>query len=238
MDKRHILAEIRRTAEANNGAPLGRARFQTETGITQTDWYAKYWRSWGDAVREAGYTPNSLQEAFDEPSIVAKLVELIRELGHYPVAAELRMKARDVPDFPSHNVFERIGTKAERARKVIEFCNLRGGLKDVIAICEPVVAASPAVRIAEESAVNFGFVYLIKFGRHHKIGRTKSPGRREYELAIQLPEPTKLVHKIKTDDPVGIEEYWHKRFRDKRRGGEWFELSASDIKAFKKRQFM
>ena len=37
-----------------------------------------------------------------------------------------------------------------------------------------------------------------------------------FQLAIQLPEETKLIHEIKTDDPVGIEEYWHKRFRGRR----------------------
>ena len=35
------------------------------------------------------------------------------------------------------------------------------------------------------------------------------------------------------DDPavfVGIVEYWHKRCLDKRSRGEWFELSAADIR--------
>jgi hypothetical protein len=81
-------------------------------------------------------------------------------------------------------------------------------------------------------------VYLIKSARFYKIGRTNSAGRREYELAIQLPERASMVHQIKTDDPVGIEEYWHKRFRDKRRNGEWFELSAADVAAFRRRRFM
>jgi len=43
-----------------------------------------------------------------------------------------------------------------------------------------------------------------------------------------------LIHEIKTDEPVGLEAYWHNRFRDRRMRGEWFKLSAADIKAFKR----
>jgi hypothetical protein len=53
-------------------------------------------------------------------------------------------------------------------------------------------------------------------------------------LRIKLPEELVTVHTIKTDDPEGIERYWHERFRDKRKEGEWIELNTADIKAFKK----
>jgi len=43
MNRDYILREIRRTAEANGGVPLGWRRFFRETGIRETDWLGRYW---------------------------------------------------------------------------------------------------------------------------------------------------------------------------------------------------
>jgi len=82
------------------------------------------------------------------------------------------------------------------------------------------------------------FVYLLKSGKFYKIGRTNSVGRRQYEIATQMPEEVTEVHRISTDDSTGIERYWHQRFASKRLKGEWFNLSKEDIATFKLRKFM
>jgi Meiotically up-regulated gene 113 len=238
VDKQHILEEIRRTAKANGGDPLGTQKFLTETGIKKSDWHGKYWVRWGDALREAGLTPNQMAEAYDEGVLIAKLISLSRELGRFPVEGDLRMKSRNDPEFPSHGAFNRLGPKNQRVLKVAEHCRTHEGFQDVLELCADVVDRKQHPHETESGTDEMGFVYLIRSGRYCKIGRSNSSGRREYELAIQLPERASKVHEIRTDDPVGIEAYWHNRFESKRKNGEWFDLSPLDIKAFRRRKFM
>jgi len=239
MDKLHILEEIKRTAKANAGVPLGRLRFFTETGIKESDWLGIHWVRWNDAVREAGFVPNEKTQAYSDESLLLKLVSIARELGHFPLNPELRMKARADAAFPSHNVFRRFGSKRQMVARVADYCRSHMGFKDVLSMCEDL--SRPTAPISEEGSDDegeMGFVYLLKSGRFFKIGRSNACGRRKRELAIQLPEKAALVHQIRTDDPAGIEKYWHQRFDSQRKNGEWFDLSASDTKAFRRRKFM
>jgi hypothetical protein len=109
----------------------------------------------------------------------------------------------------------------------------------VVAFCEAAAGTSSLKKKVDTlPAIVMGFVYLMKSGRFYKIGRSNAVGRRERELAIQLPEKSNTIHSIRTDDPVGIEGYWHKRFETKRKNGEWFQLDVQEFNAFKRRKFM
>lgn len=237
MKKEHILQEIKRTAEANGGTPLGMGTFEKETGIKTEDWLGKHWARWGDAVREAGLTPNKLQTAFEESMLMEKFIALTRELGKLPVKADMQLKRRGDADFPHYLTF---GSKPELVKRVAAYCRNRAGYGDVVLLCEKYVPQGRDSSADDDapSEREIGFVYLMKSGRFYKLGRSNAAGRREYELAIQLPEKLKTVHAIRTDDPVGIEAYWHNRFDAKRKNGEWFDLDAADVSAFKRRKFM
>jgi len=239
IDKESILAEIRRTARENGGRPLGRARFAGETGIRETDWAGRYWTRWNDAVREAGFEPNTLQARYEDESVFSWLIPEVRRLGRLPTRDELRLRRREGDGFPSYGVFLRFGKKRDLAAKLADYCKTRDDCADVLTILDPVLAEEPdGDGLDGDTGDQFGFVYLLRSGRYYKLGRTNEVERRERELAIQLPERAARVHVIRTDDPAGIERYWHSRFAERRKNGEWFELTAADVRAFKRRKFM
>ena len=243
MNKQHILDEIRRTAATNGGRPLGRKRFEHETGIRESDWRGKYWARWNDAIKAAGLSPNQLTSAYDNIHLLERLAGLVRELGRFPTVDEIRLKRRLDPEFPSQTVYKRFGNKTDQAGELLKYCLTAPGLEDVAELCRSAAGISAPEQDVDDQSdasdhVEYGYVYLIKSGRYYKIGYSNAAGRREYEIALQLPEKATKVHEIRTDDPPGIERYWHERFKEKRRNGEWFELEASDVKAFKRRKFM
>ena len=241
MNKEHILSEIRRTTEENNGKPLGIGRFEKKTGIKSWDWRGKYWINWSDAISEAGYkNPNKMQSAYAEDFLLGKLIDLIQETGHFPTNTELRMKRCQDKEFPSHNTFSKLGNKADIIQTTLNYCENHDVNSKVIDICKMSIEHTKPQQQpnSKSEEIEYGFVYLMKSGKFFKIGRSNCAERREFELRILLPEKLKLIHKIKIDDPAGIEEYWHNRFKDKHKNGEWFDLTASNVKAFKRRKTM
>ena len=238
MTKKHILDEIKRTTAANGGKPLGLKAFERETGIRYLDWFGKHWKVWGEALTEAGFQPNRMQGKIPDDEVLHHYSSLVRELGRLPVKGDLRLKRRRDTAFPSDNVFARFGSKAELTARIRPFCGSRADLADVASLLQPApTTPENAEPQARPAAPVIGHVYLLRSSRYFKIGKSNAFGRRERELAIQLPEKVSTVHVIKTDDPEGIESYWHKRFADKRAHGEWFKLTADDVAAFKRRRF-
>ncbi|MHA3021293.1 GIY-YIG nuclease family protein [Mycobacterium sp. BMJ-28] len=243
-DKAAVIAAIQRLAEENGGVPVGRDRFIAETGLPDYYWQGRYWLSWSDAVREAGYVPNAMQHRrHTDDDLLRHLALLASMVGRFPTNAHLRMERGSNSEFPSANVFgSRLGTKPQQVQRLREFIARTPEFANVAALL-PAVLDAPSVEPTDEDTGDQdtvqpvpGYVYLMRSGKFHKIGRSNDHGRRAYEIGLQLPEKLEVVHTIETDDAVGIERYWHDRFRDRRRNGEWFMLSRADIAAFKRRR--
>lgn len=237
MTKEDILSEIRRTAVENGGMPLGIKTFERQTGIRQADWLGVYWRSWGDAVREAGLEANAMTGRIDDEQFLKRYALLTRELGRMPVKADLQLAKRREAAFPSTQAFmERFGSYVQIRARVHAWCAERNDFADVVPLLAESVELTRLASLTQSADANLGFVYLIKHGSRseYKIGRTQNPIRREGEMRLQLPERIKPIHYVETDDPAGVEAYWHTRFAAKRKEGEWFALTPEDVRAFKK----
>jgi hypothetical protein len=240
LSREHILQEIQRTAQANGGKPLGRLSFFTETGIKEADWRGRFWARWNDVLKDAGFGPNKLTEAREDDVLLERYAMLAMELGRLPVNSELRLKKRSDFSFPNDKTFARFGTKAQFLLRFRKYCADKPNYNEVLNLFgEECVEDEPMADSSQQLTESTdGFVYLVKMGKHYKIGKTFSIPRRHREIALALPEELKPVHVIRTDDPSGIEAYWHRRFQAKNTNGEWFSLSADDVRIFKKRKFM
>lgn len=241
MTKVHILNEIRRTTAMNGGVPLGWRRFRSETGIRETDWLGIHWARWSDALRECGIAPNRLTAGYSDEHLLRCYADLAVELGRLPASSDIRLKTSRTPGFPTEKTYRRFGGKSKIVMLVR--AHTGAGTPALLRMCDEYLAHHGDLDGEEENDgvahdVEMGFVYLIKSGRFYKIGRSNAVGRRERELAIQLPERAVTLHTIRTDDPPGIEAYWHTRFAERRKNGEWFQLTREDVAAFKRRKFM
>jgi hypothetical protein len=240
VDLQTLIGAVQRTAR--NGVALGIDRFCNATGFKQTDWNRLGLR-WGEVVRLAGFSENRFSPQAQEPKeISTRLAALTRKLGRIPARVDITRTRREDPTFPYARA---LGRRQHRRRVLMEmmsFCRREGGWDDVIAITEQYLERlrdRPSARFPRSETVDqYENVYLMKFGQYYKIGRSNSAGRREYELQTKLPGKVRTIHAIRTNDPVGIEAYWHKRFADKRVNGEWFRLSPEDVSEFKRREFM
>ncbi|MFA5317155.1 MAG: hypothetical protein WC369_07035, partial [Dehalococcoidales bacterium] len=203
MDKEYILREIDRTAKENNGIPLGKGRFEKETGIRYSDWYGIYWTKWSDALIEKGYPPNKMNSAYDENLLIEQVITFIREIGKFPTAGELRLKGHNSASFPNvSTIYNRLGNKHRLAAKIISYCERKPEYSDITDICSEVTLDFEEPEYPfKESNVEYGYVYLMRFQRVYKIGSSKNVERRNYELGTKLPEDLKIIKKSKTDDP-------------------------------------
>lgn len=237
MDREHIIREIKTIAESNGGVPPGKGSFAKITGITESHWSGKFWARWSDAVQEAGYVPNKsgMDLKLDSTGILRSLAKLTSELGKFPSVAEMKMKRRSDDTFPHATTIQsHFGLKSELMDAFRKFCDENA---EFSAIGELLSRDNSVPGLEHEPSDGSGWVYLFSYGRgRYKIGLAKSVERRFVTLDGHSPDEMEIIWKIRTDDPAGVEDYWHKRFAQKWIRKEYFELSKQDVAAFKRWQ--
>lgn len=231
-----ILNEIRRLASSNGGQPPGQNLFAKETGIAAHQWRGRHWARWGDALKDAGFEPNNWTGRSDERVILSGLIVACRHYGRLPTNSEIELLRRTDPTVPSPKVIQsNLGRRSDLIAALARYALADATLSDIAAML-PAQSIDQSQRQTLSRPVE-GFVYLIKSGDFYKIGRSDDAERRFKQITIALPDKAELFHTIRTDDPSGIESYWHRRFDGRRANGEWFRLTPQDVAAFKKRKF-
>lgn len=232
--REEILDQIRQLATANGGKPPGLGTFVRETGIRRASFLGVYWARWGDAVAEAGLERNVAAAKQDEEVLLGKFADLCRQLGKAPTAMEIRLHRRINPDYPGlEAAYRNFQSISNMHHRLAQWASAKESYADVAAILAGVVSPERE----KPTSTKEGMVYLIRSGPHYKIGRSNELERRVKQIRVALPDAATLIHSIRTDDPAGIEAYWHRRFADRRANGEWFKLLSADVAAFKRRKF-
>lgn len=232
----HIIREVQRLAAANAGQAPGENAFARETGIASHQWRGKFWARWSDALADAGFEPNKWNSKHNSDLVLETIAVLCRHFGRLPTVPELELQRRTDASIPSAQTVRR--HFGSRTNLIAALANLAANSHEF----SDIAALLPAQSISRVEATpprrnEEGFVYLIQAGDFHKIGRSDDIERRVKEIRIALPDKATLIHSIRTDDPAGIEAYWHQRFKNRRANGEWFRLSSLDVSAFKKRKY-
>jgi len=75
ITREEIISEIQKVA-ATVGTIPGERGFANATRIKESAWKGKYWARWTEAIREAGYDPNKLNQRIPDEEILEKLVAL------------------------------------------------------------------------------------------------------------------------------------------------------------------
>jgi Meiotically up-regulated gene 113 len=237
MTPEEIINAIQRLARENGGKPAGERLFLADVGLSRSALWSAGFSNYSDALVNAGFSKNQFNSASQPTIVLASLVDLIRIIGRFPTKGHIKVARAKDKSFPGYETFLTVagGAFSNLASITLEYCQANG-ISDIEHLI-PRNTNRPQVEAKDVKRAVAGYVYLVKHGQHHKIGRTNDTARRRREISLLLPEELEYVHIIETDDPEGIEVYWHRRFAAKRLRGEWFALTSDDIAVFKRRRY-
>jgi hypothetical protein len=241
--KTEIIDQIRLFV-SENGKPPGKGAFFKFSAISEAS-ITYYWPRWGDAVKDAGFTPLTVPDLIDDSAVLVKLAELTMELGYFPTSKEYKIISRNRDDLPAEiTVRKRLGGVENWVAKLRTFAHTNEEYFSILDILKITQRKSQS----NNTKLVKGYVYLRKLPGRYKIGHTTSIPRREQQHKTKTWEKSELLHVIETDDPKGIEDYWFRRFKEKNKKfvdnlsreitpTEEFYLAAEDIEAFCRRTY-
>ncbi|WP_419906912.1 GIY-YIG nuclease family protein [Hoeflea sp.] len=146
--------------------------------------------------------------------------------------ADMSIEGDKYPNFPARQtITKRLGTEHERATAVLHWAERRCFEGRTVEIFR---GRSKTRERRQLTPSMTGWIYLMKQGRYHKLGKTNDPVRPSKELGIQAAEETTQVHVIKTDDHDGIETYWKNRWKKLRHRGEFYKLPHREVVSFRR----
>lgn len=242
MNRDQLLAAIKRTTEANGGVVPGERAFFAQTQLTRTTLRRAGFPTYGAAVQAAGFKPNELKRSIADDQLFGPLAQLVRDLGHFPTPGERAVARYNDATFAGESALSRRGKIDPLQEAPLSWCRTRTDFGEVATILEstkPARSVRPTALTSVRPVV--GYVYLMRYGasgRDFKIGHSDNVQRRHAQIDMLSPSDVRVVHSIETDDPEGIEKYWHQRFADRRvKTKEVFRLRPDDVAAFKRRRY-
>lgn len=79
-----------------------------------------------------------------------------------------------------------------------------------------------------------GYIYILKFEKYYKIGKTININKRLEIISPEMPEKPKIIRSYKSGNIDKDEKYLHEIYKEKRTNGEWFLLSDDDLQEIDK----
>lgn len=223
-----------------DGGKVSFRRFIQEAGIPeQRIRKAEWFLGWNPLLEELGIATGTFyRDRTPDDEVASSVANLIVRLGRWPTEDEFAREKKLNNTFPDLSIVRR-AKRSGTLWSILRIYNADDPAYEVVRkLAESQRPDDKADNVTCDTGRVQGHVYMMKAGRRYKIGYTNSPSRRHREVSVNVPDRTDLVHTIETDDPRGIEGYWHRRFAEKQvRGTEWFELDADDIRAFKRRKY-
>jgi len=237
-----VLSKIKEWSRENGDSTPSEKVFFEYAGIGIHDLKKLGWSYYGALVKEAGLKPNKFDKTkYSKKNLTDLFINTIREENKWPTRGELDVKHYHNQNFPNYATFvNQLGLTGDIARSILDQVKYKKGFEDIEKICSLVAEKYKKDEIGRNDHQTVGEVYMFKYVNQSqpiKVGRSNDSFRRGIELSAGAHDRLELIYNIKTDDPEGIEKYWHNRFRRFGReelANEWFKLKPDDIKAFKR----